>query len=284
MSSRPTIAIVGRPNVGKSTLFNRLTGAAPGARLRHARPHPRPARGRGGDRRPARSPSSTPPASRKRAPGSIAARMRAQSEAAISVRRPHPVRHRCARRRDAGRQGVRPGGARLGPAIDPGRQQVRGPARRRRRSTRCSSWASASPSPSRPSMAKASAICSDDIAQALGLERRSRGARTTASRRGAAARGSCAGRPIRVAIVGRPNAGKSTLVNALLGEERMITGPEPGLTRDAIATELDWNGRADPPLRHRGPQAQGAHHRAGREARRQRCASARSASPRSWCC
>ncbi|EFH13251.1 ribosome biogenesis GTPase Der [Teichococcus cervicalis] len=44
-------------------------------------------------------------------------------------------------------------------------------------------------------------------------------------------------RPLRLAIVGRPNAGKSTLLNALLGEERMITGPEPGLTRDAVAVE-----------------------------------------------
>ena len=42
---------------------------------------------------------------------------------------------------------------------------------------------------------------------------------------------------LKVAIVGRPNAGKSTLLNALLGEERMITGPEPGLTRDAVASE-----------------------------------------------
>jgi GTP-binding protein len=50
-------------------------------------------------------------------------------------------------------------------------------------------------------------------------------------------------RPIRVAIVGRPNAGKSTLVNALLGEDRMITGPEPGLTRDAVASDLEWSGR-----------------------------------------
>src|SRR5262245_39886937 len=48
---------------------------------------------------------------------------------------------------------------------------------------------------------------------------------------------------VRVAIVGRPNAGKSTLVNALLGEERMITGPEPGLTRDAVASNLMWQGR-----------------------------------------
>jgi GTPase len=45
-------------------------------------------------------------------------------------------------------------------------------------------------------------------------------------------------RPLKLAIVGRPNAGKSTLVNRLLGEERMITGPEPGLTRDAVRTLL----------------------------------------------
>jgi GTP-binding protein len=45
-------------------------------------------------------------------------------------------------------------------------------------------------------------------------------------------------RPLKLAIVGRPNAGKSTLLNRLLGEERMLTGPEPGLTRDAVATVL----------------------------------------------
>ena len=47
-----------------------------------------------------------------------------------------------------------------------------------------------------------------------------------------------AARPLRLAVVGRPNAGKSTLLNRLLGEERMITGPEPGLTRDAVAVPL----------------------------------------------
>jgi GTP-binding protein len=45
-------------------------------------------------------------------------------------------------------------------------------------------------------------------------------------------------RPLKLAIIGRPNAGKSTLLNRLIGEERMITGPEPGLTRDAVSSLL----------------------------------------------
>src|ERR1044071_957814 len=53
-----------------------------------------------------------------------------------------------------------------------------------------------------------------------------------------------AGKPIRVAIVGRPNSGKSTLVNRLLGEDRMLTGPEAGITRDTIASDLVWHGKA----------------------------------------
>ncbi len=47
-----------------------------------------------------------------------------------------------------------------------------------------------------------------------------------------------ADRPLRLTVVGRPNAGKSTLLNRLLGEERMITGPEPGLTRDSVAVRF----------------------------------------------
>ncbi len=50
--------------------------------------------------------------------------------------------------------------------------------------------------------------------------------------------------PLKLAIVGRPNAGKSTLVNRLLGEERMITGPEAGITRDSIAIDWHWQGKA----------------------------------------
>jgi GTP-binding protein len=50
-------------------------------------------------------------------------------------------------------------------------------------------------------------------------------------------------RPIRVAIVGRPNAGKSTLINHLLGEERLLTSSEAGTTRDSISVEITWQGR-----------------------------------------
>ena len=50
-------------------------------------------------------------------------------------------------------------------------------------------------------------------------------------------------RPIRVAIVGRPNAGKSTLINRLLGEERLLTSSEAGTTRDSISVEINWQGR-----------------------------------------
>jgi GTPase len=49
--------------------------------------------------------------------------------------------------------------------------------------------------------------------------------------------------PLRIAIAGRPNVGKSTLVNTLLGEDRMITGPEAGITRDAIASGIQWGSR-----------------------------------------
>lgn len=50
-------------------------------------------------------------------------------------------------------------------------------------------------------------------------------------------------RPIRVAVLGRPNAGKSTMINRLLGEERLLTSPEAGTTRDSIAVDVTWKGR-----------------------------------------
>jgi len=50
-------------------------------------------------------------------------------------------------------------------------------------------------------------------------------------------------KPLRIAVVGRPNAGKSTLINALVGEERLLTGPEAGITRDSISVDWEWRGR-----------------------------------------
>ncbi|WP_306115181.1 MULTISPECIES: ribosome biogenesis GTPase Der [unclassified Roseovarius] len=49
-------------------------------------------------------------------------------------------------------------------------------------------------------------------------------------------------RPLQVAVVGRPNAGKSTLINKILGEDRLLTGPEAGITRDSISLQIDWDG------------------------------------------
>ncbi|MFL1875232.1 ribosome biogenesis GTPase Der [Hansschlegelia beijingensis] len=51
------------------------------------------------------------------------------------------------------------------------------------------------------------------------------------------------GAPLRIAIVGRPNAGKSTLVNRLVGSDRMLTGPEAGITRDSVSVDWEWRGR-----------------------------------------
>jgi GTP-binding protein len=50
--------------------------------------------------------------------------------------------------------------------------------------------------------------------------------------------------PLKIAIVGRPNVGKSTLLNSILGDQRVMTGPEAGITRDAIAVDWQYNGRA----------------------------------------
>ena len=51
-------------------------------------------------------------------------------------------------------------------------------------------------------------------------------------------------KPVRIAVVGRPNAGKSTLLNAILGEDRLLTGPEPGITRDSIGLTIEYHGRS----------------------------------------
>src|SRR5438477_542653 len=61
--------------------------------------------------------------------------------------------------------------------------------------------------------------------------------------RSAETQASGSGKPLQLAIVGRPNVGKSTLVNRMVGEERMLTGPEAGITRDSISVDWTWQGR-----------------------------------------
>ena len=51
-----------------------------------------------------------------------------------------------------------------------------------------------------------------------------------------------AARPLQLAVIGRPNAGKSTLINKILGEDRLLTGPEAGITRDAISVSTEFMG------------------------------------------
>ena len=102
--------------------------------------------------------------------------------------------------------------------------------------------------------------------------RRARGDRRGASRK----------RPIRVAIVGRPNAGKSTLINHLLGEERLLTSPEAGTTRDSIAVEMTGRGAASASSTPRACGGARASRRSWRSSRSPtRCAPC--ALPKSWC-
>ena len=49
-------------------------------------------------------------------------------------------------------------------------------------------------------------------------------------------------KPLQIAVIGRPNAGKSTLINKIIGQDRLLTGPEAGITRDAISLNFVWNG------------------------------------------
>jgi GTP-binding protein len=233
----PVVAIVGRPNVGKSTLFNRLTAR------RSALVSDTPGLTR--DRREGEALLAghkvmvvDTAGLEEAAPASIAGRMRAQSEAAIA-------------KADVvlfvldARSGVVPVDAAFAQAVREAGRPVVLAANKSEGQAGADGFYDAF----RLGLGEPVAISAEHgegigelvetLLAALGLEpgaKRGSDGDADAEHDGSA-------RPIRVAIVGRPNSGKSTLVNTLLGEERMITGPEPGLTRDAVATDFLWAGR-----------------------------------------
>ena len=245
MSDMPTIAIVGRPNVGKSTLFNRLTGR----RTALVSDMPGLTRDRregecelGGHTIKLVDTAGLEEASS----GSIPSRMREQSEHAIDTA-------------DVvlfvldARDGVTPADKQFAnivrrsgqPAVVAankceGRQGIDG-------FYEAFELGLGEPVAISAEHGEGIGELEIDLLNALGLKpaerKRQRRGKSDENDDSDDGEDLAPQRPIRIAIVGRPNAGKSTLVNALLGEERMITGPEPGLTRDSIASDFEWKGR-----------------------------------------
>ena len=240
-----TVAIVGRPNVGKSTLFNRLVGARRALVDPDPRGDPRPDHRRGADR-----PSRVHP-DRHRRPG-----RRAAGKPGGAAARPDRRRARRGRRRaDADRRQERAHRAR--PALRP-LAAPPGHAGRSWWPTSARAW------PRRAWRARPGA--SGSGRRSRSRRRTAKGSRTSrrrcspmrpripTPRRG----GQPEARPLRLAIAGRPNVGKSSLINRLLADERLLTGPEPGLTRDAVTIRWQWQGRRDRAGRYRRAAPPGA--------------------------
>lgn len=228
-----TVAIIGRPNVGKSTLFNRLTGKR--AALVHEAPGVTRDRREGTARLGDLTFKVIDTAGLEHAdPESLAGRMMAQTKAAMAAS-------------DAilfvidARQGLTPADRDFAALV----RQAGKPAvlvankceGRAGESGRLEAFALGLGEPVGIS-AEHNEGLSDlyDALRAALPEAISTAAEVPAQRAEEE-------RPLRVAVVGRPNVGKSTLINRLLGEERLLTGPEAGITRDAIALEFTWDGR-----------------------------------------
>ena len=225
---QPTVAIVGRPNVGKSTLFNRLVGK------RLALVDDRPGVTR--DRREGEGhllglefKVIDTAGFEDEDPDSLPGRMRAQTEAAV---------------RDAdvalflidAREGLTPLDAEIGRWLRSEATPVVVAANksegRDAESGRLEAYALGLGEPFALSAEHGEGLV--DLFEALRpFIEREEGEESDAEE-------DAENGPLKLAIVGRPNAGKSTLVNRMLGEERMITGPEAGITRDSITMDWQW--------------------------------------------